>query len=516
MKLERTKNSINNAIWGFMNKAVMLLGPFIVRTVLIYKLSADYAGLNSLFSSILSILSLSELGFSNAIVYSMYKPIAEDDSKKICALLRLYRKAYRIIGLVILGVGLLLTPFLRFMIKGSLPPDVNLYILYFIFLFNTVISYFLFAYKTSILSAHQREDVVSKNTMRVNACLYIAQVLVLVFSGNFYIYVITIPLSTIAINIINSNTVNRMYPSYRPEGYVSDELRGEIKKQIYGLTIGKVAGATRNTFDSIVISAYFGLTMVTIYNNYYYIINALNDVFLIILGSITAGVGNKIVTDSEEDNYKDFKKFFYIYMWLTIWCVSVLASLYQPFMELWMGQKYMLPEISMILFCIYFFHLRLGDINYVYYQAAGLWWNGRYREVVEAVLNITLNFILGKFFGVNGVILATLISMWSIFFYSSGLVYKGYFKHEKVSDYLISCLKFILTGAVSIALCYIICKFIPNGNGVGFKLLFLVVKLMISSAISLLVTFLILRKDKAFSPAKEFVIGIVQKRHDLL
>lgn len=265
MKLERTKNSINNAIWGFLNKAVMLLGPFIVRTVLIYKLSADYAGLNSLFSSILSILSLSELGFSNAIVYSMYKPIAEDDSKTICALLRLYRKAYRIIGIVILGVGFILTPFLRFMIKGSVPPDVNLYILYFIFLFNTVISYFLFAYKTSLLSAHQREDVVSRNTMRVNACLYVAQVLVLIFSRNFYLYAITIPLSTIAINIINSVTVDRMYPAYKPVGIVPDELKQEIKKQIYGLTIGKVAGATRNTFDSIVISAYFGLTMVTIY-----------------------------------------------------------------------------------------------------------------------------------------------------------------------------------------------------------------------------------------------------------
>lgn len=513
MKLERTKNSINNAIWGFLNKAVMLLGPFIVRTVLIYKLSADYAGLNSLFSSILSILSLSELGFSNAIVYSMYKPIAEDDSKTICALLRLYRKAYRIIGIVILGVGFILTPFLRFMIKGSVPPDVNLYILYFIFLFNTVISYFLFAYKTSLLSAHQREDVVSRNTMRVNACLYVAQVLVLIFSRNFYLYAITIPLSTIAINIINSVTVDRMYPAYKPVGIVPDELKQEIKKQIYGLTIGKVAGATRNTFDSIVISAYFGLTMVTIYNNYYYIINALNDVFLIFLGSITAGVGNKIVTDSEEENYRDFKKFFFIYMWLTIWCVSVLAALYQPFMELWMGDKYMLPEISMILFCIYFFHLRLGDINYVYYQAAGLWWNGRYREVVEAALNITLNFILGKFFGVNGVILATLISMWSIFFYSSGLVYKGYFKHEKVSDYLWSCLRFILTGAVSIALCYIICKFIPNGSGAGMRILFLFCKLIISSAVSFAVTFLILQNDKIFPAAKDFVVRIVKKRN---
>jgi peptidoglycan biosynthesis protein MviN/MurJ (putative lipid II flippase) len=132
---------------------------------------------------------------------------------------------------------------------------------------------------------------------------------------------------------------------------------------------------------------------------------------------------------------------------------------------------------------------------------------------VEAALNITLNFILGKFFGVNGVILATLISMWSIFFYSSGLVYKGYFKHEKVSDYLWSCLRFILTGAVSIALCYIICKFIPNGSGAGMRILFLFCKLIISSAVSFAVTFLILQNDKIFPAAKDFVVRIVKKRN---
>lgn len=510
MKLERTKNSINNTIWGFLNKAVMLLGPFIVRTVLIYKLSADYAGLNSLFSSILSILSLSELGFSNAIVYSMYKPIAEDDSNTICALLRLYRKAYRIIGIVILGIGLVLTPFLRFMIKGALPPDVNLYTLYFIFLFNTIISYFLFAYKTSLLSAHQREDVVSRNTMRINACLYAVQVLVLVFFGNFYIYVITIPLSTIAINIINSFTVDKMYPDYKPVGTVSDELKTAIKKQIYGLTLEKIGISTRNTFDSIVISMYFGLTLVTIYNNYYYVINALNDIFMIFVGAIKAGIGNKVAIDSKENNHTDFLKFFFMYMWLTICAVSVLAGVFQPFMKLWMGKSMMLPEISMILFIAYFFQKKLIEINDVYYEAAGLWWKGRYRNIVEAGINIVLNFVLGYYWGVNGIILATLISMWCIFFYASGIIYREYFTDFKAGEYYIECLRYTVTGIVSVVLSYYICLFIPFGNSVLMKILFLLVKFVICMAVSNIICLLFLRRDKSFRLAKSFVSGILK------
>lgn len=512
MKLERTKNSVNNVIWGIVNKLVTLLGPFVVRTVLIYKLSAEYSGLNSLFSSILQILSLSELGFSSAIVYSMYKPVAEDDEKTISALLNLYRKAYRIIGLVILLIGIVLTPILKYLIKGNVPSDININILFYIFLFNTVISYFLFAYKTSILSAYQREDLVSKNTSVVNGSLYIIQIVVLLIFKNYYFYIIFLPVSTIAINLLNSATVDRLYPQYKPEGEVSAEMKQEIKKQIFGLMISKICGATRNTFDSIVISMELGLTMVTIYNNYFYIINSLVAISTIFLTSITAGVGNKMVTDSEKENYKDFSKFFYIYMWIVIIAASCLASLYQPFMRLWMGEKLMLPMSSVFLFCIYFFHLKLGDINSVYYQAAGLWWTGRYRSLVESVINISLNFILGYFFGVNGIILATLISMWSIFYYGSILVYRGYFKNEKKSDFFIWSLKYIIVCVITVAVCFFITRLIPDGKGIFMGILMLVAKLIVSLVLATLVSFGLLRFDKNYAPTKSFMKRLIKRK----
>ena len=164
MRLAKTKNAVRNIFFGAVFKIITLLGPFIIRTMILWIMGSEYIGLNSLFTSILSFLSLAELGVGSALVYSMYKPIAEDDQDMICALLNLYRKMYRIIGMIILGVGLLLLPFLNKLVKGEAPADVNLYILYLIYLFNTVISYVMFAYKQSLLTAFQRSDIISKRS----------------------------------------------------------------------------------------------------------------------------------------------------------------------------------------------------------------------------------------------------------------------------------------------------------------------------------------------------------------
>lgn len=153
MKLEKTKNARRNILFGILNKVITMFLPFVVRSVIIYALSAEYLGLNSLFSSILQVLNLTELGFSSAMVYSMYKPIAENDDETICALLNFYRKIYFIIGCIVLSLGLLLLPFLDKLINGDVPDNINIYILYLCYLVNTVLSYMMFAYRSSLLNA---------------------------------------------------------------------------------------------------------------------------------------------------------------------------------------------------------------------------------------------------------------------------------------------------------------------------------------------------------------------------
>ena len=134
--LDKTKNAKKGIISGVVNKVITLLIPFIVRTIFIRVIGIEYAGLNSLFTSILQVLNLAELGFASAVVYSMYKPIAERDDSTICALLNFYRRVYKIVGLVVLGAGILSLPFIKYFINGNPPEDINLYVVYLVFLFN--------------------------------------------------------------------------------------------------------------------------------------------------------------------------------------------------------------------------------------------------------------------------------------------------------------------------------------------------------------------------------------------
>ena len=184
MKLERTKNAARNIAFDGIMEMVNMLFPFVIRSVMLHFLGTEYLGLNGLFKSLLMFLNLAELGVGSAMVYSMYKPIAEDDTPTICALLRLYRTLYRIIGLAIAVVGICLIPVLRSFIKDDLPAGMNLYVLYLMNLGNTVLTYWLFAYRSSLLQAHQRRDVISKVTLAVRVSEYILTILILVFTQN--------------------------------------------------------------------------------------------------------------------------------------------------------------------------------------------------------------------------------------------------------------------------------------------------------------------------------------------
>lgn len=204
MKIEKTKNASRNIVFGVFLKLYQILFPFVMRTVMMYTIGVQYLGLNSLFTSILQVLNLAELGVGSAMVFSMYKPIAEDDSTTICALMKLYKIYYRVIGGIILVIGLVLTPFIPRLISGTIPADMNVYILYLLNLFATVMTYWLFAYRNSILQAHQRNDVASKVTLGTDTVKYILQIVALVFLHNYYYFVIVLFLTQILNNIFTA------------------------------------------------------------------------------------------------------------------------------------------------------------------------------------------------------------------------------------------------------------------------------------------------------------------------
>ena len=347
MRIERTKNATKNIIFGVILKLYQILVPFFIRTAMIYSLGIEYLGLNSLFTSILQVLNLAELGVGSAMVFSMYKPISEDDDKKICALMQLYKIYYRFIGIVVLVVGLILCPFVPYLIKNDLPKDMNIYILYILNLLATVFSYWLFAYKNSILQAHQRQDIISKVTILVNTIQYILQIIAICVIKNYYLYVVFLLLAQIFINVITAYKSNIMYPQYKAYGKLEKEEIKKINRRVRDLFTAKIGGIIVNSADSIVISSFLGLKVLAIYQNYYYILTAIIGIVGVIFSACTAGIGNSLIVESKEKNYNDLKKFTFIIVWIAGFCASSLMCMFQTFMELWVlhecGDK---PEIS--------------------------------------------------------------------------------------------------------------------------------------------------------------------------
>lgn len=464
MKLERTKNAIRNMLWGVLNRIVNIIFPFVLRTVFIYTLGSMYLGLNSLFTSILTVLNLAELGFSSAIVYNMYKPIAENDTESICALMNYYKKVYRVIGSIVLIVGVSLMPFLRYLINGECPKDINLSILYLLFLGNTVVSYFMFAYKTCILTAHQREDIISKVNIVLKLGMYFIQTISLIVFKSYYGYIICTILNTIFTNSITAFYSNKYYPQYQCKGDISLQRKLGIRKNIQGLMVGKICMASRNAFDNIFLSMFLGLNIVTIYGNYYYIMNAISGLLIIATTSIGAGIGNSIATESVEKNYKDYMKFTFMYAWLSGWCTVCLFCLYQPFMYIWVGEKLLFPMLDVVLICIYFYSLTMGDVRSQYSAAIGLFWENRVYVLVEAIANIVLNYFFGKKFGVHGIIIATWLSIFFINFgWGSSIIFKYYFVEYNKIEYYAKQMLYFLNTIIATVLTYVITYHI-NGN----------------------------------------------------
>ena len=231
MKLERTKNAARNIVYDGTLEMVNMLFPFVIRSVMLHFLGTEYLGLNGLFKSLLMFLNLAELGVGSAMVFSMYKPIAEDDGPEICALLRLYRTLYSIIGLAIAAVGLLLIPVLRSLIKDDLPGGMNLYVLYLMNLGNTVLTYWLFAYKGSLLQAHQRRDVISKVSLGVRLGEYVLKILILVFTRNYYLYLAVQLLCQIVINVLIALFACRLESCRRKKRWTSSAGCGTCSRR---------------------------------------------------------------------------------------------------------------------------------------------------------------------------------------------------------------------------------------------------------------------------------------------
>lgn len=458
----RTRNASRNMVTGAMGKLVGLFLPFVARTVILYSLGEAYLGIGTLFTSVLSFLSLAELGFSAAITYAMYKPIADGDNAKVCALLNYYKKLYRIIGVVVLVCGLVLLPLIPFLIKGDVPSDLNIYILYSMYLVNSVLSYFIAGYRQGLLSAYQRMDVSNVISLVVTTLVYIIQIIAVIATKNYYVYATVPILGTVAINVSNAIISQRMYPDIQCKGEISKQDKIKIRKKMGGLFGTKLNSMVVHQADILVISAFIGINMVAEYGNYYYIMNAICGFIMIVFTSMTASVGNKIATDSIEENYILFKKMSFFNAWIIGFCSVCFVCLFQPFMKLWVGEAMMLDMLFVILFVVYFFIYEIQRTILTFKDAAGLWYEDRLRPYVSMCFNVASNIILVQIIGIYGIVLSTILAFCISLPWANHVLFKNLF-HMNPWKSLLQILKNALITVVACVTTYALTQFCGDG-----------------------------------------------------
>ena len=468
----RTTNTKRNIFYGLLQVIISQFLPFIVRTIIIYRFGVDYLGLSSLFASILSVLSLMELGFGTAIVYSMYKPVDEGDIDQISAYLSYFRKIYIFIGIAILAVGVLLLPFLTAFIKeGAVPGGLNLYLCYLIFLSDTVISYLLYGYMTAIPTAYQRRDILSKVDMCFNLLQCVVKSLLLLVSSNYYIYLLSLPALTVVRNLITARVIRRQYPELRCRGELRTDQRYDLRKKVSGLLINKLTAVSRNSIDTLCISAFIGLTVTGMYNSYYYVMSGVISFSVIVLASMMASVGNSIVAESKEKNYHDMRLFDFIYMAIAGWATVCMLCLFQPFILAWLGKDMLFGTSVVMIICAYFYILKSGDIRWVYHEGAGLWYECRFIMIGESIAHIILNIVLCKFWGVFGIVLATVLSVFMTNnLFCPQVLFKNYYMNGKLTEYWLDHACYAGTMAITAGISWCLCeKMLPMSMiGVGF------------------------------------------------
>ena len=412
MNQSRTEHSIRNTTVAMITQIVSVVLSFVTRTIFIKKLGADYLGINGLFSNILTMLSLAEMGVGTAIIYAMYKPLAEKDEKKISALMNLYERLYRIIGLVVAGIGLALIPFLDVFIKErpAVPYLEGIYLLY---LANTVFSYF-FTYKRSIIIADQQGYLSNLNTTNFLILQNIVQIVLLQATENYYLFLITQIVCTVISNVVISRKADRMYPylrKYKKETLTESDKKS-LWKSVVGMMSSKLGAAVVNGTDNLLISAFVGVYTVGLYSNYKLIVNTVKTLSVQCVSAVTASVGNLNATESRKKSSEVFFKIDFINYVIAYFGSLYILFLINPFVELWLGKEYILSIKVVFVLTLDFYVIQMRQAPQIYINTYGLFWQIKWKSILEAVINLTISLLFVAYFkwGVFGVLLGTLVS----------------------------------------------------------------------------------------------------------
>lgn len=438
MKSERKKSSFKNMITAVSSNVLTIIVGLVAQAIFIKILGSEYLGLNGLFSNVISMLGIVELGMGSAIIYNMYKPIAEENHEKIKSLMQFYKKSYRIITLIISIIGIMIIPFIKYIVDiESVTVGINVYLVYILFLLETICSYIL-SYKRSMLYADQKEYITNIIHMGYTILVNTMQLTILYFTHDYYLYLIIKVMMRLVENIVISSYVNRRY-SYLLDNNVTkldSKTEKDIFQKIKALFFHKIGTFIVSGTDNIIISKYLGLVTVGLYSNYYMIINAVQTVINHIIQATRASVGNLLVTESKTKQFDIFNKIRFVNFWISCFSSICIFVIMDSFITIWIGYKFVLPTKVLLVLVINFFIVSSRSTYGAFKEAAGIFYEDRFVPIIESILNIVLSIIFVKKFELMGVFMGTIASGLVLWCYSyPKYVYNKLFG-RKISDYI--------------------------------------------------------------------------------
>ena len=443
---------------------------FVMRRVFTATLGQEYLGLNSLFSDILSMLSLAELGFGTSILFSLYKPVAQGDVKKIKSLMALYRKAYRVIGLAVLAAGLALTPFLEWFVQEMPEGIPHIRLIYILNVVNSSFSYF-FIYKASLLFAYQKKYVEMLVTTAVKTASGLVQIAGLLLTRDYFFYLGVMLFSTLAQNLAISWQTDRRYPYLREKKILPlpQEDRRVIRRNVAASMFHKFGDVAVFSTDSILMARFVSVAAVGVYSNYMLIRRTLVMVIDMLFSAITASMGNLNASESIEHKREAFRHVHFLSAWLFGWMSICLLWLYNPFIELWLGEEYLFPMEVVLLIVVNFYLYCMRIPVSTTKNAMGLFWYDRYTPLPEVAVNLAVSVLLAQQIGIAGVLLGTVVSTLVVPFWVEPWVLFRKGLLQPVGRFFLRYLLYFSVTAAACAATGALCALTPGGLG-GFAL----------------------------------------------
>lgn len=503
----RTKNSAKNIIAGLSISFTMTLLGFLTRKVFVDQVGIEYLGLNGLLQNILGIMSLLEGGFATSVIYNLYKPLADNNKERVLALLQLYKKVYIFIAIGIALFGICLFPFIKYVIHDYENLE-YVGLVYFIYLFNSIIGYFI-AYRWALINASQLNYKLASINLTFQIILNISKLLVLYYTSNYILFLLVESICSIIQSISVVKKSNKMFPYLHDKNkyYVTSETKHNIVTNMKALFINQLGGYFMHSTDNIIISAFIGVSTIGYYSNYTLIISTINTIIKQILSGFSDSVGNLIASANDGKIYEVFKVAFFVNFLVVSIPAIIIFNTITPFISWWLGTEYTFGYGIIIVILMNFYIDMMRSTALTFKIKSGIFVHDKYTPLLQGVINITLSLIFVKYWGLIGVLFATAISLLSIGFWQfPRLCYRHIF-NQPLSNYFKKYLYYTFVALISISISHILCNQVLITNQI-FKTL---ANALISIAVILIIYFIFLSRLNEYKRFLEYISIAIRK-----